>query len=216
MSRQLVHGPLQPCPLKARGIGGEPLGLLQVLRMAELSIQLANETFNHSFVVVGMDNTCILGADFLKYGKMLVDVADAKLSWPSGEVQLRVETTTPSTNRLSALLEKYFHVFVNGPNDRLGRTAQAEHVIDTGDSYPIKQRPYRKMLMRGLIRPSTSPWSSPIVLAPKKDGNCRFCVDFRRVYSVTKKDAHPQCHGSTIVQAVSVLWISPRAIGKCL
>ena len=55
-----------------------------------------------------MDNSCILGADFLKYGKMLVDVADAKLSWPSGEVPLRVETTTPSTNRLSALLESTF------------------------------------------------------------------------------------------------------------
>ena len=47
------------------------------------------------------------------------------------------------------------------------------------------------MLERGLIRSSTSPWSSPIVLAPKKDGNYRFCVDFRRVNSVTKKDAQP-------------------------
>ena len=47
------------------------------------------------------------------------------------------------------------------------------------------------MLVRGLIRSSTSPWSSPIVLAPKKDGNYRFCVDFRRVNSVTKKDAQP-------------------------
>ncbi len=48
-----------------------------------------------------------------------------------------------------------------------------------------------EMLERGLIRSSTSPWSSPIVLAPKKDGNYRFCVDFRLVNSVTKKDAQP-------------------------
>ena len=47
------------------------------------------------------------------------------------------------------------------------------------------------MLERGIIRASNSPWSSPIVLAPKKDGDYRFCVDFRRVNSVTKKDAHP-------------------------
>ena len=69
----------------------------------------------------------------------------------------------------------------------------------------MKQRPYRipvhlnavvnnqvnDMLERGIIRASNSPWSSPIVLAPKKDGDYRFCVDFRRVNSVTKKDAHP-------------------------
>ena len=38
---------------------------------------------------------------------------------------------------------------------------------------------------------SNRPWSSPIVLAPKKDGTYQFCVDFRWVNSVTKKDAHP-------------------------
>ena len=116
-----------------------------------------------------------------------------------------VELTTPSVNKLSVLLENYADVFVNGPNDPLGCTRDTEHSIDTGDSRPIKQRPYRipvhlqtvvdqqvaDMLERGLIRSSTSPWSSPIVLAPKKDGNYRFCVDFRRVNSVTKKDAQP-------------------------
>jgi hypothetical protein len=45
------------------------------------------------------------------------------------------------------------------------------------------------VIERGLVRPSNSPWSSPIVLAPKKDGDYRFCVDFRRVNSVTKRDA---------------------------
>jgi hypothetical protein len=202
VSRQLVPGPLTPCSLKARGIGGEEL---QVLGQAKLQIQLGKDTFVNSFVAVDMTNTCILGADFLKASKMLVDVGNPKLSWPGGNVPLVVEFTTPSVNKLSVLLENYADVFVNGPNDPLGCTRDTEHLIDTGDSRPIKQRPYRipvhlqtvvhqqvaEMLERGLIRSSTSPWSSPIVLAPKKDGNYRVCVDFRQVNSVTKKDAQP-------------------------
>lgn len=204
ISRQFISGTLKPCSLKARGIGGEEL---QVLGRKEFEVHLGTLTVPHPFVVVGMRNTCILGADFLKSGQMLVDVANSRLSWPTGAVPLIIETTTPTVNKLSVLLESYSDVFVNGPNDPLGRTTRAEHYIDTRDSRPVKQRPYRipvhlhavvnkqvnkqvnDMLERGLIRPSNSPWSSPIVLAPKKDGNYRFCVDFRRVNSATKKDA---------------------------
>jgi hypothetical protein len=48
-----------------------------------------------------------------------------------------------------------------------------------------------KMLAEGVIEPSDSPWSSPIVLAKKKDGKHRFCIDFRKVNEVTRKDAYP-------------------------
>ena len=189
ISRELVSGPLKQCSLKARGIGGEEL---QVLGMKEMKVRIGTLTISHQFLVVGMRNTCILGAA-------------SKLTWSTGEVALKIETTAPTVNKLSVLLENYSDIFVNGPNDPLGRTTLAEHPIDTGDSRPVKQRPYRipvhlnavvnnqvnDMLERGIIRASNSPWSSPIVLAPKKDGDYRFCVDFRRINSVTKKDAHP-------------------------
>jgi hypothetical protein len=99
---------------------------------------------------------------------MVVDIANSKLSWKTGEA----ETTSQTVNKLSVLLERYSDVFVNGPSDPFVLTTRAEQAIDTGDSRPVKRRPYRisvhlkvnDMLDRGLIQLSNSPWSSPIVL----------------------------------------------------
>ena len=84
-------------------------------------------------------------------------------------------------------------------------TGNVEHIIDTGDAAPIKQRSYRtshaeqiiqskeikEMLDNGIIRPSDSEWSSPVVMVTKRDGSVRFCIDYRRVNEVTKKDSYP-------------------------
>ena len=48
-----------------------------------------------------------------------------------------------------------------------------------------------EMQERGIVQPSTSPWASPVVLMSKKDGSHRFCVDFRKLNSMTKKDVYP-------------------------
>ena len=43
----------------------------------------------------------------------------------------------------------------------------------------------------GIIKPSTSEWSSPIVLVKKKDGTLRTCIDYQRLNSVSQADTYP-------------------------
>lgn len=86
----------------------------------------------------------------------------------------------------------------------LGRTYLIEHRIDTGSSEPIRQRYYRmspekqriiteqvdEMLSLDVVEYCESPWSSPVLVVGKKDGKPRFCLDSRKLNSVTKKDAY--------------------------
>ena len=105
--------------------------------------------------------------------------------------------------QLSELLMKYEDIFIK-PDGILGQTDLVEHDIETGDSKPIKIPPRRipifkrnqvdeeleKMISQVIVEPSDSPWSAPICLVKKKDGNCRFSIDFRRLNFVTIKDAY--------------------------
>ena len=116
-----------------------------------------------------------------------------------------METLTPAElATLKNLLKEFADIFME-PGGKLGRTNIVQHTIDTGDSKPIKQplrrAPFKqqeiieqeveKMLEAGVVQPSDSPWSSPVVLVRKKDGSHRFCVDFRRLNRETRGDAYP-------------------------
>ena len=107
-------------------------------------------------------------------------------------------------SKLERLVCSYANVFAV-PDGQLGCTDRIRHTIDTGDARPIRQVPrwlaasqreiaekeINKMLDQGTIEPSDSPWAAPIVLVAKKDGTTRFCVDYRKLNNVTRKDAFP-------------------------
>ena len=114
--------------------------------------------------------------------------------------------------RLAKVLKPFSHMFTEIP----GKTNILEHQIDTGDARPIRfnARPLsvhkRELLDRALeemietktIRPSNSPWAFPIVLAPKKDGTARLCVDYRPLNAMTRRDAYPVPSISSVMYAL--------------
>lgn len=92
-----------------------------------------------------------------------------------------------------------------------------KHTIETEGSQPIRV-PHRRlphhqrenirteieaMLMADVIEPSNSPWSAPVVMVKKKDGSLRFCIDYRKLNQVTKRDVFPLPRCDEILEAMS-------------
>lgn len=113
------------------------------------------------------------------------------------------EITDSEKHELRSLLRKFDDLFVSG-NGALGRTKVVKHSINISGSpirQPMRRQPeslkgdmneeVKKMLSKGVIRPSSSPWSSPVVMVRKKNGSWRFCIDYRKLNAVTHQDAYP-------------------------
>lgn len=107
-------------------------------------------------------------------------------------------------SQMATLLKAYTDIFKEPKSLPPHRSHDHQIPLIPG-SGPISVRPYRyphfqkneieklvsEMLNSGVVRPSQSPYSSPVLLVKKQDGSWRFCVDYRSLNQITIKDKFP-------------------------
>ncbi|XP_068246894.1 uncharacterized protein [Palaemon carinicauda] len=133
--------------------------------------------------------------------------SEKEFAWPgNNSVLLPNVCRSPilSTNQINGLL-KVLMKFPETVRDTPGRTTLVQHDVELENETPIRQAPYRLnpvkkefvekeinyLLTNNLITPSSSSWSSPIVVVAKENGQNRLCIDYRKVNKATKADSFP-------------------------
>jgi hypothetical protein len=108
--------------------------------------------------------------------------------------------------KLPSEYHEFLDVFDRSKADELPPHRSYDHKIELeGEGQPPKSRLYpmsgyklqkvkeylTEHLKKGFITPSKAPYASPILFAEKKDGSLRFCVDYRKLNALTKRDRYP-------------------------
>jgi len=186
-----------------------------------VKVRLGKYVVEIPMLVANINDNCILGVDFLKkihlenvfktifseHKEIQCGRLESFFEVPSNLKYLFEENSKNLDESQKQLCVEFINEFRDVFSEEIiaGNCEIGEHVINLQDSSPIKQAPRRipihmreevnKIIMdmknQGVIEESKSPWMSPAVLVKKKDGTIRFCIDFRKLNAVTKKDSYP-------------------------
>ena len=191
----------------------------EVIGKVELPVELEGKQKLLSVLIVpALDMPLVLGLDFWKSMGIVPDLTKGQWNFTddkspvkmSGIISPGEALPRHQKTELEKVIDDYFLDVAQG----LGCTSRVQHVIETEGHQPIKQRYYpispiiqrvmdkelKEMLERGVVEPSKSPWSSPVVMVQKKDKQSyRFCVDYRQLNKITKRDAYPLPYVSHIL-----------------
>ena len=129
------------------------------------------------------------------------------------EIHVSPDLTSRQSDELWELLQTYADIFSNTP----GETDTAEHQIILADSNPVRGKTYpvpyslreevkaelSEMVRLGIVEPSNSPYSSPLLMVKKKDGTYRPVVDYRSLNRITVFDSEPMPNAEDIFARLS-------------
>ena len=175
----------------------------EVAKQNKLPLLLINNT-NQS---VSFRKGSVIGRAYPVAGQEVRDLTESIASVDKIEnTDLLSDFDSPLEYRalVTEMLQENRDLFAAKDSD-LTFTDTVKMKIDTGDTPPIRLRPYRiplknqpvvnkaidEMLEAGIIRRSRSEYAFPVVIVDKKDGSKRFCIDFRALNKVTKPISYP-------------------------
>ena len=154
-------------------------------------------------VEVSQEEVCFEKSDGAATEKVLKDTVTSIMS----KVSLNEDLNEDQVKKVEEVIRKHQAQFYQEDDDELGNQGcnGITHHIHLTDDHPFKfahrrippsqwgevREELQRLLNKGIIRESSSPYASPIVVVRKSNGAVRICVDYRFLNSKTKKDAFP-------------------------